>query len=200
MKKKLPLIIFLLPLWLSAWALDAPKITPIDNLEVKSLYNADQEDRKAVFRPSASGPSKKNADTIWANDAARIKKVRLLIQKNSLRTAADYWRAAFIMQHGTEMEDFRLAFSLATLATELAPENKQYKWIAAAAWDRILVRKKQPQWYGTQFAADPASGKQVQAPLAENAIDDAERQQMGVPTLKESEEMLKEINASKHGQ
>ncbi len=85
-------------------------------------------------------------------------------------------------------------FALGTIATVLAPETKKYRWITAASWDRILTRNSQPQWYGTQFKTDKSTGKQVQERIAEGAVTDAEREALGVPSLKESEEMLKEIN------
>lgn len=163
-----------------------------DNTQLKALYDADQE-RTSLFRlPQAEREAAKKK--IFAADIPRLQQVKEMLGKGEIRTAEDYWRAAFIAQHGADVDAARLAFSLGTIATVLAPETKKYRWITAASWDRILTMNNQPQWYGTQFKTDQSTGKQVQERIAEGAVTDAEREALGVPTLKESEDMLKEIN------
>jgi hypothetical protein len=56
-----------------------------------------------------------------------------------------------IYQHGEGPEDIRLAQAFATIASKLEPEHPAPKWLIAASWDRYLMWKKLPQWYGTQY-------------------------------------------------
>jgi len=78
----------------------------------------------------------------------------------------------------------RLANALATLASQLEPGNKHYRWLAGASWDRLLMRQLQPQWYGTQFKGD-ARGMYLY-PVATDAVTDDERLRMVGHTLAES--------------
>ena len=167
---------------------------PTDDARLETLHRADQDERQALFRLTGAERDKAAAK-VWQNDVARQREVRQRLRDGRIVTAKDYWRAAFIMQHGADLDDIKLAFSLGSIATALAPDVKDYRWITAAAWDRILVYKQQPQWYGTQFTLDPKTGRQTQVRIAEGAVTDAERQALGVPTLEESEAMLKQINA-----
>ncbi len=182
-------------------ALDVPENYKIDNAELKALYESDQSERQELFRAGFRSGKVLNieleqaAKKVWSADLIRSGKVKQLLKLGHIRTAADYWHAAFIMQHGENIEDIKLAFSFATIAIELEPEAKKYKWISAASWDRILNMRNQPQWYGTQYIPDLKTGLKVQAKIAEGAVKDEERELYGVPTLKESEEMLKQINS-----
>jgi len=188
------LIVVTVLLSTNAFALDAP--TPADNAQLKAMYEADQGERQAMFR---APPAERGAlqQKIRDADAQRLRQTKHMLKNGEIRTAEDYWHAAFLLQHGESIDDTRLAFSLGMIATSLQPDNRKYRWITAASFDRILTRKKQPQWYGTQFDMDPATGKQVQLAVAEGAVTDAERTALGVPTLKESEDMLKQINGDK---
>jgi hypothetical protein len=167
-----------------------------DNAQFTAMFDADQDGRKALQGiPPKEWPTA--GKKLWEADAVRQRQLKEMLQAGQIKTAADYWHAAFIMQHGEAVDDIKLAFALGTMATVLAPETKKYRWITAASWDRILTYKHQPQWYGTQFIPDHKTGKQVQAPIAEGAVTDEERTALGVPTLQESEEMLREINGEK---
>ncbi len=178
----------------AAHAADAPPAAPQDNAALAALHAADQEERKALFQKPAAERQAAMAQ-MARHDAERLREVRRMLRNGEVRTAADHWRAAFVYQHGDADDDIRLAFSLGMIAATLAPERKDYRWIAAAAWDRLLVRRGQPQWYGTQFAMDAATGRQIQSPIAEGAVSDADRQAFNVPTLAESARMLEQINA-----
>jgi hypothetical protein len=79
----------------------------------------------------------------------------------------------------------------------LAPDEKRYRWLTAASWDRIMSTQLQPQWYGTQFQSDDAG--MFLYPLADGAVSDDDRKAMQVPTLAETAARLQEI-ARLHGQ
>lgn len=160
----------------------AEEVAPavVDNAELAGLYTQDQADR--------------NGDHIdWTviapRDHVRQARARALLSAGSIRSAADYHHAAMIFQHGDGADDIRLANALATLAMELSPDTKGYRWLTAATWDRLLMYKRQPQWYGTQFSGD--SKGMYLFPVAEDAVTDEERKQMTGHTLAESRDHVK---------
>lgn len=121
-------------------------------------------------------------EKVSIEDAARRGKVLEMIGHGTLRTSEDYCNAALIFQHGSTVDEIRLAYSLATTARALDNESKRCRWLSAAAWDRILMRMKRPQWYGTQFVKLP-SGKWELYDVDESAVTDADRAELGVPPL-----------------
>jgi hypothetical protein len=112
----------------------------VDNAEIASIFSADQADRQ-----------KQPIDwkVVAPLDAARKNRVLELIKQGKICTANDHFRAAMVFQHGDSLDDIRSAFSLAQIAALLDPSLKQARWLTAASWDRILMRKNVPQWYGT---------------------------------------------------
>lgn len=158
-----------------------------DNPELRSLKEADQADRM---------PS--NGKIEWSEvskrDALRRDRVLEILKSGGLTTAWDYFNAALVMQHGQATEDIRLAHSLSTVAATLDPQHPKAKWLMAASWDRLMVRFKQPQWYGTQFTQD-AAGKTVLVPVHPDAVTDIDRATLGVPPLAESKARAERRNA-----
>ena len=102
--------------------------------------------------------------------------------------------AAMVMQHGTGMSDYQLAFSLARLSMTLDPSSRRSRWLTAAAWDRILMSKGVEQWYGTQFASPGPNEPMTLYPVHQSAVSDEERAAMNVPSLQESREMARRMN------
>lgn len=151
---------------------------PADNAELQKIRDADQADRQGSIDWSKLAP----------RDAARLQRVRAIIGEGNLRTAADYGNAALVFQHGDTVEDIRTAHALATLAMNMDPGDKKRRWLVAASWDRLLMNQSQPQWYGTQFKGD-AKGMYLY-PVAEDAVTDADRTAMTVPTLAESRKFV----------
>ena len=142
------------------------------NAELVSLKVADQADRNGKdIDWSIVGP----------NDKARAARVLVLLNDGELKTAEDYYNAALIYQHGSSPDDFKLAFSLATISSRLTPSNPAPKWLAAAAWDRYMVWKNLPQWYGNQSQLSKETGKRVLYPILPSAVSDAEREAANVP-------------------
>lgn len=78
------------------------------NAEMAALYEADQEDRRA------------GVDIDWSvvvpRDRARRERTLQLLNAGALRSGEDYWRAAFIFQHGGETQSYLLAHTLAMIA------------------------------------------------------------------------------------
>jgi hypothetical protein len=157
----------------SAFA-QSPPINPV----LTELRVADQAAR-------AGSPKDIDWARVSAEDAARRTQVIELIKQGGVRSAGDYCIAALIFQHGDDVEDIRLAYSLATTSRALDPSSKQCKWLSAAAWDRLMMQLKRPQWYGTQFTKS-TSGKWELYNVDESAVSDDERTELGVPPIAKS--------------
>lgn len=165
---------------------EAPKS---DNLRLTHLYEQDQSDRK----PGTS----LNGDQIVAHDENRQKEVLAIMREGGMATADDYFHAAMVFQHSNAPDDNALAYGLAVTAARIDPGNKMAKWLSAAAWDRALMRRKKPQWYGTQFVKNFTTGKWELYQIDETAVTDEDREKTGVPSLARQRERENELNAEK---
>jgi hypothetical protein len=119
-------------------------------------------------------------------DKKRRTEVAQIMARGEVRTAEDFYNAAMVFQHGESIDDIRLAYSLASISAALDPANKQARWLTAAAWDRIMMRAGQPQWYGTQFTKPIGAQKFELYKIDESAVTDEERARLGVPPLSEA--------------
>lgn len=172
-----------------AVALSAPlPAMAADNSRLQQLMTADQADRRGARTPE-------EWQEISKRDAERRAELMTILRVGEVRTANDYYNAALIMQHGDTLDHIRMAYSLATISANLNPSDRSAKWLTAASWDRLLMRMKRPQWYGTQYVND-ASGKWVLYEIDESAVTDADRQSLSVPTLAEARERVEAMNGA----
>jgi len=155
------------------------------NQELKSLYQADQ---------AARSSSNINWKILSEKDKQRRERVMRIIQSEGLSTGDDYYHSAMIFQHGETAEEIQMAYSLATISYHLSPGNKKARWLIAAAWDRIMMRKNMPQWYGTQYSKASPDEPWELYKIDETAVTDEERVKMNVPPLYEAKERVKEMN------
>lgn len=158
---------------------------PTDNVRLAEMFKEDQAARR--IKPvdwTKVGPM----------DKAHHDEVLSLLRLGNLRTTNDYYHAAMIMQHGDTTEDYQLAFSLSRLSAAIDPSNKRARWLSAASWDRILMSKNVPQWYGTQYRKPNPESPTELYPVAESVISDAERAETNVPSLQQAKDFLLEIN------
>lgn len=157
-----------------------------DNAELARLYTEDQKDRE-------QGP---NANIDWPavskRDGERRERVRQIVAEGGATTSTDYYNAAMIYQHGSEIPDYDEAHRLALKAVELDPANKSARWLAAAAKDRSLMWQGKPQLYGTQFKK--VDGRWILWEV-DPAITDEERARWNVPPLEEQRKKLETLNA-----
>lgn len=144
------------------------------NDELRKLVGADQADRETN---SIDWPS------VDLRDKERATKVVEILKDGKINTAEDFYNAGMIFQHGDSPDDIKLAFSLATISARLAPTHPAPKWLAAAAWDRYMIWKKLPQWYGTQSQFFKETGRTSLYPILPDAVSDAERAEAQVPPL-----------------
>lgn len=139
--------------------------------ELLSLFGADQADRRGAPSPDAIAG-------LLERDRARRARVEALVASGALTAPEDYVHAAMIFQHGERPEDYRQAHELALKAVELG--HRQARWLAAAAYDRWLMRQDKTQKYGTQYVPD---GDRWKLWEVDPATTDAERAEWGVPPL-----------------
>ena len=156
----------------------------------------DNERLRAIYREDQQARQKQPIDwsVVADQDRAHRAEVRALLQAGGVRTSADHFHAAMVFQHGEELDDIRLAFALAQVSATLDPSRKQARWLSAASWDRMLMQKNVPQWYGTQYHQPLPGGPTELYKIDETAISDAERAAMGVPSLQEARDLLEQIN------
>ncbi len=164
-------------------------VASAQNAELAAIHQADQSAR--------SDPATIDWTALAVEDAKRRERVVQLLRDGAVRSATDYHHAAMIFQHGSTLEDIRLAHALATLAMSLEPGVPGHRWLVAASWDRMMTQQLQPQWYGTQFQGNRDG--MFLYPVAEGAVSDEDRQAMHVPTLAEARARLEEL-ARTHGQ
>lgn len=176
----------LLALGLAHAAPNEPPAALPDNEELIAVSRADQDDRDG----SISWPA------VNQRDKVRREKVSAMLAAGKVRTARDYYNAALVFQHGETPDDYAMAFSLATISRKLAPEHPAPKWLFAATFDRYLVSRNMPQWYGTQSKA-PVDGPAVLDPVDPKAASDDERVALGVPRLKDTLAEIAERNRNR---
>lgn len=111
-----------------------------NNKELVTMYKKDQASRM-------------NGPIDWAvlsrEDSIRRASVDRMIEEGKVKTAQDFYHAAMIYQHGNDTIASGKAVQYMKKAVEMDPSTN--KWLLAAAIDRDLMRKGEPQIYGTQF-------------------------------------------------
>ena len=113
-------------------------------------------------------------------DAARLARTETLLANNGLHAAIDYYRAAFILQHGNTPEHYLRAHHLAMVALAMGYDDA--RWISAASLDRYLLSVGRPQIYGTQFRTTDGITSRVE-PFDRLIANNPERQALSVPPV-----------------
>jgi hypothetical protein len=156
-----------------------------DNARLGEIFAADQ---------AARDGGDVDWDVVAERDRAHRVEVLEMLRRGELRTAKDYFHAAMVFQHGATADDYRLAFGLAQLSATLDPDLAPAKWLTAASWDRILMSKKRPQWYGTQYHQPKPGARLALYEVDESAVTDEERTRLGVPPLAKAKAFADEID------
>lgn len=160
------------------------KIT--DNSELIEIYRNDQSDRQTD-----------NIDwnIVSKNDSLREVRIYQLLDSNKVQTSKDYHNAAMIFQHGGDSTAYGMAVKLMRKSIEL--DSTANKWLLAAAIDRYLLSKNEPQIYGTQYQKFGKDEPWQIGKMDTTKISDAERVEYGVETLAEQREKVKQMNRKK---
>ena len=153
-----------------------------DNEELKELYKIDQEDRKAT---------EINWKVVSKKDSLRRLRVHELLDSNKVHTSLDYHNAAMIFQHGRDSSDYGMAVKL--MKKSVALDSTADKWLLAAAIDRYLLSKNEPQIYGTQYERKHGEPWRI-SDMDTTKITDEERIAHGVQTLAQQRERVKRMN------
>jgi len=141
-----------------------------------ALFEGDQNARKDGFGG--------DWDKISADDARRRKITAGLIASGALKSADDFYHAAYVFQHGDVPEDYLKAHALATAA--VAKGRSDAVWIMAATLDRYLQAIGKHQIFGTQFKIRNMVA--TQEPYDRSIVSDSLRSALHVPSLDEQEE------------
>jgi hypothetical protein len=163
------------------YALDEPWPS---NPEMTRLFDEDEAARQDVAHIDWK--------IVGPGDAVRREATRKLLDLGALRSGDDFWRAAYLFQHGDKAEDYLLAHGLAIIAATKG--RRDAAWIAAASLDRYLQQIGQKQIYGTQYST-PRGSPTTQEPYDRTIISDAMRVASGVPPQVMQEQQRKEMEA-----
>jgi hypothetical protein len=139
-----------------------------DNPRLVVLYQEDQEDRHGF--PN----TKRTYKEINERDEARRQEILTLLAQGKVRTAQDYFYSAVIFHHGQTNDHYRTASSLAWIAATLDPKPN-YLYLSASTWDRMMLKRDQPQWYGVQEKRDEHFKQIGFYPINDTAVTDEER-------------------------
>lgn len=160
--------------------------TTQDNPELKRLHDDDQADR--------TPPKGKEID--WAivgpRDKSRLKRVKELLARNLLQTGNDYYRAALVLQHGEEPEDFLLSHEFCVIAMAKGKNDEDTRWLAASSEDRFLMNIGRPQRFATQFRSE--GNGPIQLYHVGPGVTDEMRRIMGLHSLAEAKAHEIELN------
>jgi len=156
-----------------------------NNSELKKMYDEDQNDRKT---------DNINWSIVSKKDRNRESRVYQLLDSNKVITANDYYNAAMIFQHGNDSVAYGMAVKLMKNALKL--DSTINKWLLAAAIDRELMSREEPQIYGTQYRI-LEDQSMILYKIDTTKVTDKERIEYGVRTLKEQKEYVKNINKKK---
>ena len=180
--KKIVLILLSLGIMAVAYSQNKPK----DNQELIEIYKNDQTDRQTD-----------NIDWNIVSKKDSLREVRIyeLLDSNKIQTSLDYHNAAMIFQHGGDSTAYGMAVKLMRKSIEL--DSTANKWLLAAAIDRYLLSKDEPQIYGTQYQKFGEDEPWQLGKMDTTKISDAERIEYGVETLAQQRERVKQMNRRK---
>lgn len=163
-----------------------PPVT--DNAELQRIFDADQGDRTPPI----------DWNTVSARDEARELRVKALLSAGALRTGADFFHAAMVLQHAPTPNDYLLCHDLCVIA--IGKGEERAKWLAAASLDRFLVSIDRPQRFGTQFGASRPNQPMRLRPVDPSVTDEL-RRAFNVPSLEEArareEKYLRDFEAKR---
>lgn len=182
MKRHLALFLCLLILGgstLHAQAVAQPA-APQNNAELTQIYGSDQKDRS------------EGVPDLMKRDGARQVHLRQMLADGKVVSAADYYHAAMIFQHGQSPDDYLLAHTLAVIA--IGKGRHDALWLAAATMDRFLRSSGKPQIFGTQFVGQSGKPGIEEAPIQADLLSDSIRNAHCVVTLTQQKEIVDTVN------
>jgi hypothetical protein len=162
----------------------------LDNAEVARLCAEDQADRTPADGQAIDWKF------VGPRDAERLARLKVLYRAGALRSGRDFHRAALVLQHGTEPDDYALAHELCIVA--IAQGELDALWLCAASEDRFLMKIGRPQRFATQYRAD-AGGGPLRLYTVGEGVTDGLRAEFQAPTLEEArrrEDLMNSLHGS----
>jgi hypothetical protein len=159
---------------------DSSASKPADNAELALMYQEDQSDRM----PADGKPI--DWKVVAPRDKVRETRAKELYTANQLKTGADYYYVAMILQHAATPEDYLLAHELCIVA--IIKGEERAKWLAAASEDRFLMNIGRPQRFGTQYRTEGPGGPLRLYQMGEG-VSDTLRAAFDVPSLNDARKL-----------
>jgi tetratricopeptide (TPR) repeat protein len=156
-----------------------------DNPELQKMYDEDQAARMVANI---------NWVVLSKQDSIRQARVYELLKENKVITGKDHYNSAMIFQHGNDSISSAMAVKQMKKAIEI--DSTINKWLLAAAIDRDLMRRNQPQIYGTQYVMIGQNAKWERYKIDSTKITDEERRYYKVETLAEQRVKERNLNLS----
>jgi len=147
------------------------------NPRIVELFHQDQGDRKGYPNTALSH------EEIKARDEARRQEILAMLARAEIKTAQDFFYSAVIFHQGQTNDHYRLGTSFAWIAATMEPTNEDYLWLTASSWDRMMLKRGKPQWYGAQEKRNAEGRQEGFHPIDESAVDDDERARFQVKSL-----------------
>lgn len=113
-----------------------------------------------------------------------VNQTKFLLKTKEKITGKDYFISAIILHHKYQLNSSKKAVEYAQKAVKNG--HKKGKWLVASTTDRLLQLQGKPQKFGTQVIDIKA--KKLQIYKLNPKTTDKERQEYGLPTLKELKE------------
>ncbi len=154
-----------------------------DNEELAKRYAEDQ-----AHRTPRDGKPIDGAE-VGPRGKARLARVKELYQGGRLRTGADSYHGAMVLQQAPGPSNYLLAHELCVVAVG---KGEKRQVLAAASEDRFLMSINRPQRFGTQLRAD--AGGPFRLDKVEESVTDELRKELGVPTLEEARKREEKLN------
>lgn len=162
-------------------------------LHLRDPQEGDSDDALAAMF-EADQSSRRDGTMSRRDDDARLQHVLTLLDRQALRTPADYHHAAAILHHSAVREHYHLAFELARRAADAG--YSPARWWAAAALDRWLMSAGLPQKFGTQHRFIGSAGDLW---MVDPTTTDEERAAWDVAPLAELHERARRLSADRAG-
>lgn len=159
------------------------------NRRLIDIFERNQEVRYAyMFKDWKSKENKAVIEQLMRKEKEARKEIKKMLKKGEIKTADDFYRAAWFFHHGRSFRDYALAVALAATSHHLG--EHWGKNFYAVTLDRFLLFIGQPQYFGTQF--EKKYGK-WRISLYNKKTTDRERKEYSVEPLKKTLERVKEL-------
>jgi len=194
-KKHLNLIIISVLLFASAsyaqvtsFAMDSSKFNKKLMKILDTIHRSDQAGREQLSILIKNNASKATKDSLWKcireTDQEDLKKVELIIDKYGWQGPQDVGLDAsealfLVLQHA----DLATQQKYLPLVADAEKNGKTLSSNLALLEDRIAIRTKKMQLYGSQIFTDKTTGKSLPYPIADPDDLDVRRKKMGLPPM-----------------